>query len=242
MNIEIADRLQKLRKEKGFSQEQLAEELGISRQAVSKWERAEASPDTDNLICLARLYGVSLDELLYTDQSSSNIAKEVREKTEKEGMKFVDDENNSVCIEEGKIKFYDGETQEKVEMSIKDAIGHRDKKHIIKDSINGAIMLLSIIGYIILGTIEGMWHPGWLIFLAALTLMTFVDAIVDRKLSSFGFPLLVTLIYLAIGFILHGWHPYWFLFLTVPIYYAIADPIDKYVFKTKPVNNKENKD
>lgn len=67
MNIEIANRLVNLRKEKGFSQEQLAERIGVSRQAVSKWERSEASPDTDNLIMLARLYEVSLDELLRTE-------------------------------------------------------------------------------------------------------------------------------------------------------------------------------
>lgn len=67
MNIEIANRLVNLRKQHNLSQEALAEKLGISRQAVSKWERAEASPDTDNLILLARLYGVSLDELLKTE-------------------------------------------------------------------------------------------------------------------------------------------------------------------------------
>ena len=64
MNLEIANRLVALRKENHLSQEALAEKLGISRQAVSKWERAEASPDTDNLIALAKLYHVSLDELL----------------------------------------------------------------------------------------------------------------------------------------------------------------------------------
>ncbi len=68
MNIEIANRLVNLRKSNGLSQEALAEKLGISRQAVSKWERAEASPDTDNLILLARLYQVSLDELLRTEE------------------------------------------------------------------------------------------------------------------------------------------------------------------------------
>ena len=64
MNIQTANRLVALRKERGFSQEELAAKIGVSRQAVSKWERAEASPDTDNLILLARLYQVSLDELL----------------------------------------------------------------------------------------------------------------------------------------------------------------------------------
>lgn len=68
MNIEIANRLVQLRKQHGYSQEELAAKLGLSRQAVSKWERAEASPDTDNLIMLSRVYGVSLDELLKTDE------------------------------------------------------------------------------------------------------------------------------------------------------------------------------
>lgn len=86
MNIEIAERLIKLRKEKGLSQEELAAQLGLSRQAVSKWERAEASPDTDNLICLARIYGVSLDQLLNTSDSVEDIIKE-QVKPEKEQTK-----------------------------------------------------------------------------------------------------------------------------------------------------------
>ncbi len=67
MNLETANKLLRLRKQNNLSQEELAEKLGISRQAVSKWERAEASPDTDNLITLANLYRISLDELLDID-------------------------------------------------------------------------------------------------------------------------------------------------------------------------------
>lgn len=67
MNVEIAQRLADRRKQAGLSQEALAEQLGVSRQAVSKWERSESSPDTDNLIALAQLYGLSLDDLLYVD-------------------------------------------------------------------------------------------------------------------------------------------------------------------------------
>ena len=68
MNVEIAQRLAAMRREQGYSQEELAERLGLSRQAVSKWERAESSPDTGNLIALAKLYGVSLDDLLRIDE------------------------------------------------------------------------------------------------------------------------------------------------------------------------------
>ena len=84
MNIEIANRLAKLRKEKGYSQEKLAEKLGLSRQAVSKWERAESSPDTDNLICLAKLYNISLDELLRTEEDIESIKESIKEKQAKE--------------------------------------------------------------------------------------------------------------------------------------------------------------
>ena len=53
MDISTANRLYELRKQHGLSQDELAEKLNVSRQAVSKWERSESSPDTDNLIALA---------------------------------------------------------------------------------------------------------------------------------------------------------------------------------------------
>ena len=76
MDTQIAERLQKLRKEHGYSQEQLADELGVSRQAVSKWERGEASPDTDNLIALARLYNISVDNLLFENSAEPPVAEQ----------------------------------------------------------------------------------------------------------------------------------------------------------------------
>ena len=64
MNIEIANRLVELRRAHGYSQEELAGRLGVSRQAVSKWENGTSDPSTVNLLALAKLYGVSADELL----------------------------------------------------------------------------------------------------------------------------------------------------------------------------------
>lgn len=75
MNVEIAQRLANMRRGKGYSQEALAAKLGLSRQAVSKWERAESQPDTGNLIALADLYGVTLDELVRVE---ADIADDVR--------------------------------------------------------------------------------------------------------------------------------------------------------------------
>ena len=62
MNLE--ERLTALRKKKGLSQLELAEALGVSRQAVSRWEVGASAPGTENLLALSRLYGVPLDELV----------------------------------------------------------------------------------------------------------------------------------------------------------------------------------
>jgi len=77
MNIETANRFIALRKKNGYSQEELAEKIGISRQAVSKWERGESSPDTDNLIALSQLYQISLDELLYAQETEEQPETEI---------------------------------------------------------------------------------------------------------------------------------------------------------------------
>ena len=60
----ISERLYNLRKEKGLSQEQLANELNVSRQTISKWETGESTPDFDKIIPLCEFYGITSDELL----------------------------------------------------------------------------------------------------------------------------------------------------------------------------------
>jgi len=60
----ICENLQYLRKEFHFSQEEVAERIGVSRQAVAKWESGDTMPDIINCMALARLYNVSLDDLI----------------------------------------------------------------------------------------------------------------------------------------------------------------------------------
>lgn len=60
----LGERLKTYRTQKGLSQEKIAEMLDVSRQAVTKWEAGQTTPSSDNLIALANLYDVSLDELI----------------------------------------------------------------------------------------------------------------------------------------------------------------------------------
>lgn len=63
----FGEKLQYLRKEQNWTQEQLAEQIGISRQSLSKWELDAATPDTEHVVRLSRLFGVSTDALLLDD-------------------------------------------------------------------------------------------------------------------------------------------------------------------------------
>ena len=163
MNIKIANKLQKLRKDKGLTQEQLASELGVTRQAVSKWERAESSPDTDNLIRLSKLYEVSLDELLSTEDS------------------------DTTCIS---IKLFDFSTISGLLALIISAIylilgfvfGIWHPSWImfllipLTSSVFTAIKnrnieefefaILPIMIYLLIGTMYRIWHPGWIVLLS----------------------------------------------------------------------------
>ena len=64
----LGQRIQALRKQHGLSQEGLGERLGVSRQAISRWEMDGAVPEVDKLIAMARLFGVSLNQLLGVEE------------------------------------------------------------------------------------------------------------------------------------------------------------------------------
>lgn len=70
----FAEKLKALRKQTGMSQEQLAEKLGVSRQAVTKWETNAGIPDIENIMAIATLFGCSIDELLMNEQGAKQPA------------------------------------------------------------------------------------------------------------------------------------------------------------------------
>ncbi|MDD4344315.1 MAG: helix-turn-helix transcriptional regulator [Bacilli bacterium] len=210
MNIEIANRLVELRKKMGLSQEELADKLGISRQAISKWERAEASPDTDNLICLAKIYGVSLDDLLKTDQPVEEVIRAVKEKENEQ-----QEENVNITIER--------------EIETKD---HPSLSQIL----HSVTALIITVAYVILGVTLGWWGRTWMFFILVPFPGSIVEAIQTRRLSKVNIAVLATFAYLFLGMNLpngSGWHPYWVIFLAIPLFYSIVRPIEKYIENKK---------
>lgn len=75
----LSEKLYKLRKESGLSQEQLAEQLKVSRQAISKWESGNAVPESEKLISISKYFGVSLDYLLKDEDEIGNNCLERKE-------------------------------------------------------------------------------------------------------------------------------------------------------------------
>jgi transcriptional regulator with XRE-family HTH domain len=67
--MEFNNKLYELRKQKGFSQEELANRLNVSRQTISKWEVGESTPDMEKLVAISDLFEVSLDELVKGEES-----------------------------------------------------------------------------------------------------------------------------------------------------------------------------
>ena len=72
----LADKITALRKKAGWSQEELTEQLGVTRQSVSKWEGAQSVPDMDKVVQMSRLFSVTTDFLLKDELSEEEPAPE----------------------------------------------------------------------------------------------------------------------------------------------------------------------
>ena len=80
--MKLYEKILALRKARGMSQEELADALGVSRQAVSRWEGDSALPDANNVLQLSKLFGVSADYLLDESYGSTPVARPASPDTE----------------------------------------------------------------------------------------------------------------------------------------------------------------
>lgn len=248
MNIEIANRLLQLRKEHKLSQEDLAAKLNISRQAVSKWERAEASPDTDNLIELSKLYSITLDELLTGEKTDSPESANGSEPADTPPDKQEESPGASSSGEGGENASEADEGQKPGG----DRINFRKGIHIhsadgdkVDIGFNG-VHVEDKNGEKVHVGFDGIYvndkeqEPGWQNYGNGRGCNNAQnkknhpfdwDGNYQRARSfkfwyAFPYPLLAGILFFVFGF-LGGWAWSWILFLTIPLYYTTISAIEK---------------
>lgn len=247
MDLAMAQRLVDRRKAAGLSQEALAAQLGVSRQAVSKWERSESSPDTDNLIALAALYGVSLDELLYgkaeddiNDSEDGSAGAEASDEAEEaeasaEHADCSDKPLVDISLAHG-IHVIDPDKGEEVHVGWNGIHVTNERKgeevhvgpggvHVDTLEDDGHSVHTNADGTV---TIDGETFSSWKEAHDKLDHHgKHFHTKLGRAWNKFPFPAIVALAYLALGIAYGTWGMGLFLVFFIPIYYAIGDFIDR---------------
>lgn len=249
MNIEIANRLLQYRKKNSLSQEELAEKIGVSRQAVSKWERAEASPDTDNLIRLAEIYGVTVDELLTGRNADKN---EDLENSSENNVKAEDGSDNPKTDDTYNNDNIDGAENQDCDFGSEqtepggDRVSFTNEIHV--DAKNGDSVHIGFDGVHVNaadGTRVNVDQNGVFVeengrqrVYTAPNGHIFYDDEIKQHMDGkhkksiwykFPYPIAALIVFLVWGFsgVLGGFACSWLFLLTIPIYYTLVDAIIK---------------
>lgn len=245
MDLAMAQRLVDRRKAAGLSQEALAAQLGVSRQAVSKWERSESSPDTDNLIALAALYGVSLDELLYGEAASdADSSEDGSTETVDEAKEAEDSAEHADCGDKPLVDIslargihvIDPNKGEEVHVGWNGIHVTNERKgeevHVGPDGVH--VNTLEDDGHSVhtnddgTVTIDGETFSSWKEAHDKLDHHgKHFHTKVGRTWNKSPFPALVALAYLVLGIVYGTWAAGLFLVFLIPVYYAFGDFIDQ---------------
>ncbi len=198
-----------LRKRQGWTQTELADKLGVTNQAASKWENGDSFPDTGLLVPISELFGVSVDELLKGKYGDCATADEIEA---------------------------NGETPSQPAAVVKIKRAHRGRRKIVS-VFDGAIMLSAFFAFLLLGILGGHWHPGWIAFPVGICLCALFGAIDDAAngggASRFsGFVMLAALVtFLLLGAVRGLWHPGWVAFPAGIVLCSALGAIDDLIKK-----------
>ncbi|MBR4801039.1 MAG: hypothetical protein IK048_05170 [Clostridia bacterium] len=88
--------------------------------------------------------------------------------------------------------------------------------------LNDGLPLLTVVAYILLGSLGGWWHPAWLVFFILPIYYMMAQAIIHKSLELVPIAPIVVAVYLCLGCIGGMWHPYWAIFAAIPLYYMMV--------------------
>lgn len=227
----FGDFLYSLRKEKGMTQAELADALGVTNKAVSKWETGEAMPETALLVPISRIFGVTVDELLNGQRAEQAQNKE---------------ENT-----DGAEEFYYDEIKKHVFTRGKD-----EEAKSLLEKVCGlvctVIMFAGITAYLFIGALYGLWNPHWVIIPACALSCGIIGIVFDmcngKKIAIkkkkgenpytggiCGLVILTAvLVYITVCAFTGLWHPLWLILAGAMLVCGVVGAIGELVnYRTK---------
>ena len=207
----IGEKITKLRKETMMSQESLAEKIGVSRQAISKWERDEALPDIQNLIALSNVFGVSIDDIV------NNL--DVNNTTEKNKQLIrMDLKRKSEILTIIAVMMYIGSVFSFLLLTFEEEMNTFIFGLVI--AIATGIIIYGVFlsnRFKLLNSLDEDYKP------ILQQKMSVESKEHDKSLEKFteAVAIIAVIIYLILGFLYNAWHPGWIVFLAIPALTAL---------------------
>lgn len=206
----IGVKIQNLRKQKGLSQEQLAEAVGVSRQAVSKWEAEQSVPDIDKIILICDYFGVTTDYILRDEEMSCTETVQGTNKNEEE--KDMDNKKKSTLLLTVAVMLYIlcavpiiiipnqvGLVLLLVMVAVatglmifRSRLNSNDKRdeneeelpkpeNPILKAVKRCVWVLAVVVYIVISFSSGAWYITWLVFPITGAITDVIKACFDLK-------------------------------------------------------------
>lgn len=205
--MSIGEKILKLRKAKNYSQEEVANQLNVSRQTVSKWETNQSTPDFDKIVPLCELFGITTDELL----RDISIEQEVKE----EKSLDVSTKKKTALVVSVSVLLYffsiiwiivstevfrlpDGlccgiflficavPTAMLVYHFMSTNVEKKEEKVVLKrnkmlDMIDGVLALITTFIYLLISFITGAWHITWIVWILYAIVIKIVELVFELK-------------------------------------------------------------
>lgn len=156
--MDLAEKIMQLRKQNGWSQEELAERLDVTRQSVSKWESGQALPEIDKIIKLSEVFGVTTDYLLKTQTQE-------KEREENTSTQSPDEREN--------FHYYEAQA----DGHLGNVVFEKKQKRIGVMLFESIYWPLVVLIYLLISFLSGNWGRSWIIWPVAAVVFAISNAI-----------------------------------------------------------------